>query len=69
MKHDIDCGKGAHCQCDPPEPDPNDPIDDGYDPDLIFDFDGICGKPSPDGVNRCEFGAGHDGGCGVWEMA
>ena len=38
MKHQPDCTKGPHCECDPPEPDPNDPIDDGYDPDLVYEM-------------------------------
>lgn len=37
MPHRPDCSRGSHCECEPPDPDPNDPIDDGYDFDAIYE--------------------------------
>lgn len=37
MPHRSGCTRGPYCDCDPPEPDPNDPLDDGYDFDAIYE--------------------------------
>lgn len=38
MPHDIDCSRGPHCECDPPEADEYDEPNDGYDPDVIYEL-------------------------------
>ena len=38
MPHRPDCGRGPHCECDPPDEDEYDEPNDGYDHDAIYEM-------------------------------